>query len=454
MTAYKSINPFTGELLKDFSVHTEEELFQKVIGADAAYQCWKGIELTERIEFITEVQSKLRLQKEALAKLITIEVGKPINESRVEVEKCISLCDYYTTNAKGFLQPKKIRTSEAEAEIYYQPLGVILAIMPWNFPFWQVFRFAIPNLLVGNTCLLKHAPNVPQCTLAIEKLFTHSKYDLFVNLFVTNEQVTNLMQNDIVQGVTLTGSNKAGEAIGENAGRQIKKMVLELGGNDAFVVLEDADLDVASDKLLVSRFLNTGQSCIGSKRLIIASKVKDEFLNLFIDKIKKKLNHGDPLSDNVNVGVIARKDLKDNLSEQVKFLLNTGGELLFELQNDVSSNSFPIKIVDTTNNSINDRDIELFGPVLQTIVFENEQEVVTFVNETSFGLGCSIWSNDTNKVKQMSLLIDAGNVFINEMVFSSPYFPFGGVKKSGVGRELAKEGLIEFTNVKTVYLNK
>lgn len=454
MTAYKSINPFTGELLKDFSLHTENEVSEKVKSSKKAFSGWRSVELDERIRYIKEVQTKLTSKKEEFAKLITIEMGKPINESRVEIDKCISLCDYYMTNVKGFLITRTIVSSEAEVEIHHQPLGTILAIMPWNFPFWQVFRFAIPNLLVGNVCLQKHAPNVPQCALAIERLFLHAKYDLFVNLFVSNQQVEKLIKNDVVQGITLTGSNRAGEAVGKNAGEQIKKVVLELGGNDAFVVLEDADLDRASDKLLASRLLNTGQSCIGSKRLIIASQIKDEFLGLFIKKLKNYVKLGDPILEEVNIGVIARKDLKSNLLKQVDAFKNKGGEVLFVYENNTSSNSFPVILLNTTKISTNDRNIELFGPVLQVITFENEEEVTTFVNETSFGLGCSIWTMNSKKAKKISLLIDTGSVFINEMVFSSPYFPFGGVKKSGVGRELGKEGMLEFTNMKTVYTKK
>ena len=452
MIAYKSINPFTGELLKDFLNHSEQEVNTRLDNVTLGYNKWRIESLETRINFIKSIKDKLLLQKDFLARTITLEVGKPIRESKAEIEKCASLCDYYINSAEGFLEPQKQITIDGEAEVCYHALGGIIGIMPWNFPFWQVFRFVIPNLIVGNVCVLKHAPNVPQCALALEELF-YSDYNVFTNLYVSNDNVAEIKKKDIIQGVTLTGSSEAGKKVGRIAGENIKKVVLELGGNDAFVVMEDADLDKASDKLIKSRFLNTGQSCIGAKRLIISHKIKTKFLTLLKNKLDVTLKSGDPFDESVTIGVMAREDLKLKLIEQVQGLIAFGATVLYDKVLSDSPNSFPLMLLETTSLSKENRDIELFGPVLQIIEYTDTEKAFMLVNQTDYGLGCSIWTEDIKKAKKISLLIDTGSVFINEMVFSSPSLPFGGVKKSGVGRELGKEGLIEFTNLKSIYWN-
>ena len=397
---------------------------------------------------------QLHARRDQYAILITQEMGKPMREARAEVEKCTSVCDYYAQHGEEFMRAEPVVTEAGNSYVAYHPLGVVLAVMPWNFPFWQAFRAAAPALMAGNALLLKHAPNVPQCALAIEAIFRDCGLPdgVFTNLMIEVEQVAEAIASPHVHAVTLTGSEAAGRKVAACAGQHLKKCVLELGGSDPFIVLHDADMELTVDMAIASRFMNCGQSCIAAKRFIVVPQIADEFLRELKARVDA-LKVGDPMDDATQIGPMARLDLRDTLHMQVSDSIAQGAVAVTGC-NPVEREGFFYQpsILDRVTADTRAWHEELFGPVAIIIRAASEADALRIANETRFGLGSSIWSRDTARAEQLAAHIQAGSTFINGMVKSDPRLPFGGVKASGYGRELSRLGMHEFVNAKTVWI--
>ncbi|UZD22400.1 NAD-dependent succinate-semialdehyde dehydrogenase [Algoriphagus halophytocola] len=455
MTLLKSINPYTQETLAEFPHLSNDEIEQKLDAGTLAFSLWKKNDFAERSKLMNRAAQVLREQKEKYAKIISQEMGKVIKESQAEIEKCAWVCEYYAENAEEFLAPEPINLADGKkAKILHQPLGIILAVMPWNFPFWQVFRFAAPTLMAGNVGMLKHASNVPQCALAIEEVFTKAGFPegVFQSLLINSEAATELISDQRIKAVTLTGSEKAGSAVAASAGKHIKKSLLELGGSDPFIVLQDADVQAAAETAVKARMLNFGQSCIAAKRFIIAEEIYDQFATFFMAELEK-LTPGDPLDKSADFACMARPDLAEELYAQVKKSVDLGAKILFggEKPEQDRAHFQPTVLAEIPTSSPAYSE-ELFGPVATFFKVKSEQEAIALANDSEFGLGASIWTKDLEKAELLAGQIESGGVFINAMVSSNPLLPFGGVKKSGYGRELSRLGILEFINSKTVYL--
>ncbi|GAB3657076.1 NAD-dependent succinate-semialdehyde dehydrogenase [Echinicola sediminis] len=451
----KSINPYTGELLKELPDHSEQQVAEAIQNAQTAYQNWRHVPIGKRSQLMKNAGQVLRNNRDRYAEIISLEMGKVISESKSEVEKCAWVCDYYAENAEEFLSDAPINLPDGKkAKVVYNPLGVILAVMPWNFPFWQVFRFAAPNLTAGNVGLLKHASNVPQCSLAIEEVFTEAGFPkgVFQSLLIGAKQVAKIIEHPYVKAATLTGSEKAGQHIAAQAGGQIKKTVLELGGSDPFIVLQDADVQKAAEIAAKGRMINFGQSCIAAKRFIIEEAVYDEFITAFKAHIEA-YQQGEPLDENAGYACMARPDLAQELYKQVETSIKMGAEVILEgIKPEQDRAFFKPMILGKLTPEMPAYKEELFGPVASVFKVKNELEAIAVANDSEFGLGSALWTQDMKKAENLSREIESGAVFINSMVASHPHLPFGGVKKSGYGRELAEIGIKEFMNVKTVYL--
>jgi succinate-semialdehyde dehydrogenase/glutarate-semialdehyde dehydrogenase len=385
---------------------------------------------------------------------MTLEMGKPIAEARAEIEKSAWGCEYYAAEGPGFLEDEVIATDAGRSLVTYPPLGTVLAVMPWNFPFWQVFRFAAPALVAGNTGLLKHASNVPQCAQAIESVFEEAGFPggVFRSLMITSSRVAAVIEDVRVHAVTLTGSEPAGRQVAATAGSQVKKSVLELGGSDPFIVLEDADLDLAVEQAVVSRFLNTGQSCIAAKRFIVVDAIADEFVTRFRTAVEA-IRMGDPLDETNTLGPMARIDLRDELHEQLVDSLSQGAVAVTGCNPEAGSGAFyQPSIIDHVKPGMRAYREELFGPVATVIRATDEAEAVHIANDTDFGLGGSVWTRDTERGERIARQLQCGCAFVNGMVKSDPRLPFGGVKNSGYGRELSRLGIHEFVNAKTIWI--
>lgn len=449
-----SSNPYNGEILKQYPINTDIEIIEIIDATQNAYLNFRNTTFEDRAELFINCSENLRIQKLDLAKLITSEMGKPIEESIAEIEKCAQVCEYYADNAQGFLEDETIDSDASNSFISYEPLGVILAIMPWNFPFWQVFRFAAPTLMAGNAAILKHASNVPQCAKAIEDIFISSGFpsNVFSNIFCHSSQVEQIIANKNIKAITITGSEKAGASVAKFAGQNIKKTVLELGGNDAFIVLADADIDLATNIAVKSRLSNAGQSCIASKRFIIEAAVLDEFTNTLISKIKL-IKSGNPIENTTQIGPLARPDLAKEVHLQVNNCIKNGAKLLYGTNEYIEDTAFynPV-VLGEVNASILAYHEEIFGPVFSIISVENEQEAIKIANDSTYGLGGSIWTKNTEKGIKLAKKIESGAVFINGLVKSDPRLPFGGIKNSGYGRELSLLGIMEFVNAKTIWV--
>lgn len=449
-----SLNPYTGEVLKEFREYSPDVIREKLHLAEKVFQDWKDRTFGERKLLFLRVAALLREKKADLGRLITLEMGKPLRESIAEVEKCAVACEFFAEHAQNFLKEELIKSDASESFVTYEPLGSILAIMPWNFPFWQVFRFAAPALMAGNTGILKHASNVPQCALAIEEIFLQAGFPqgVFQTFLVGNEKVDMLIESPVVRAVTLTGSEGAGMHVASVSGKQIKKTVLELGGSDAFIVLADADIDYAAEMAVKARMINSGQSCIAAKRFIVAESILEEFL-AEMKKRTEALIAGDPMQDKTDIGPLARKDLCENLLNQVNAsvekgaVILTGGKISPEHEN-----IFLPSILTHVQPGMPAYEEELFGPVAAVITARDEEDAVRIANDSRFGLGASIWTKDIDKARLLAGQIEAGSVFINGMVKSDPALPFGGIKMSGYGRELSGLGIREFMNVKTIWV--
>jgi len=391
---------------------------------------------------------------EEYARLIAAEMGKPLREGRAEVEKCALACDYYAVHAEHFMQTELVQTDAGKSYVCYDPIGVLLGVMPWNFPFFQVIRFSAPALMAGNACVLKHASSVPQCALALEKLFRDAGFPahLFTTLIIEAADVAEAIANRHVRAVTLTGSEAAGREIASHAGQHLKKCVLELGGSDAFVILKDADLELAATFAVRSRFQNCGQSCIAAKRIITVAEIADEFVSLFTRKAAD-LKMGDPFSEATQLGPMARFNLREALHQQVTDSIAQGARAVLGCEPGRGEGAFyPASVLDYVTAKTRAYHEELFGPVAAIIRAENEEEAIRIANDTRYGLGSSIWTRDTGHAEKLARQIQAGCCFINGMVRSDPRLPFGGIKASGFGRELSYHGIREFVNIKTVWV--
>ncbi|WP_200979354.1 NAD-dependent succinate-semialdehyde dehydrogenase [Echinicola sp. 20G] len=451
----KSINPYTGKLLKEFQEHTDQEVEEAIQHGQQAYLKWRNIPLSDRCELMKKAGMVLRNNQDKYAKIISLEMGKVITESKAEVEKCAWVCEYYAEKAEEFLSDEPIDLpDQKKAKVVYNPLGVILAVMPWNFPFWQVFRFAAPNLTAGNTGLLKHASNVPQCALAIEEVFTEAGFpkSVFQTLLIGSDKVEKIIDHPHVKAVTLTGSEKAGQKIASQAGKHIKKTVLELGGSDPFIVLKDADIEEAAKVAAKGRMINFGQSCIAAKRFIIEEPVYDAFIEAFKSHIAS-YSQGDPLDENAGYACMARPDLAEELYKQVKSSIEKGAEVILEgMKPETGKAFFKPYILGNLTPEMPAYKEELFGPVASVFKVKDENEAISLANDSDFGLGSALWTKDPEKADRLSRQIESGAVFINSIVASNPHLPFGGIKNSGYGRELAENGIKEFMNIKTVYI--
>jgi succinate-semialdehyde dehydrogenase/glutarate-semialdehyde dehydrogenase len=453
--AIASINPATGETLREFSPLTEKEIEARLTAAERAFQSYRGISSAERAAILFAAADLLEEEVEPLARIITLEMGKPIGAARDEVRKCTTACRYYAENGAHFLEEKVIQTSAACSSIRWQPLGAVLAIMPWNFPFWQVFRFAAPALMAGNVGLLKHASNVPQCGLAIEDLWSRAGAPpgVFQSLLIETTQVEALIEDRRVSAVTLTGSDRAGSEVAAIAGRAIKKCVLELGGSDPFIVMPSADLESALATAVKARTQNSGQSCIAGKRFLIADLIYDEFVSQFREKMRA-LRVGDPLDEATEIGPLATSSIRAGVHEQVRKSLAAGAKLLEGGEPlEGKGNYYPPTVLSEIPREAPAYREEVFGPVASLFKVRDAAAAIELANESEFGLGASVWTNDVNERKLFTDELECGMVFVNALVASDPHLPFGGVKRSGYGRELSSLGIREFMNAKTVVHN-
>jgi len=449
----KSINPFTNGVIKEFE-EISDEMAEKVLTESAeAFEKWKKTSIEYRGSLMEKAAALLRSNIDEYAGSITLEMGKPLKESMAEVDKCALVCAYYAKNAKRFLSPEPAETDADISYVTFEPLGTILGIMPWNFPFWQVFRFAVPTLMAGNTVLLKHASNVQICARNIENLFTMAGFppSVFRNLVTGSGRMGGIIKHDCIKAVSLTGSESAGRKVAEVAGSVLKKCLLELGGSNAFVVLEDANIPKAVEIGLKARFQNAGQSCIAAKRFILNRKISVEFLDLFLNGIRQ-LKTGNPMEEDTDIGPLAGIGQAVRVEEQVAISVAMGARVI---EGGTRSNAFyqPTVVADVTPG-MPLFDEEVFGPVAPVSIVDNTKEAITLAGRTNFGLGVSLFTDDLNKAYDLAREFHDGAVFINGMVKSDPRLPFGGTRRSGFGRELAIQGIREFVNIKTVWAKK
>ena len=453
--AITSTNPATGEKLKEFPAFDENEIEKRLKRAERAFAHHRREPFAKRAQLLMAAGSLLEQEKEKFARTITLEMGKLLRAAMDEIMKCARVCRFYAENAERFLEDEPAQTNAARSYVRYEPLGPVLAIMPWNFPFWQVFRFAAPALMAGNVGLLKHAANVPQCALAIEEIFCRAGFDdgVFQTLLIEAGQAEKVIVDQRVKAVTLTGSERAGSAVASTAAREIKKSVLELGGSDAFIVMPSADFESAVSTAVLARTINSGQSCIAAKRFLIADKIYDQFLQQFVERMRG-LKIGDPLDETTEIGPLATEQILLGVHEQVQKSIAAGAKLLTG-GNRIHGRGYfyePTVLVDVPNDSPAYRE-EVFGPVASIFRVRNADDAVEIANGTSFGLGASAWTNDRAEQELFASELEAGMVFINAMVASDPRLPFGGVKRSGFGRELGAAGIREFMNTKTVWIS-
>ncbi|HEU4785594.1 MAG TPA: NAD-dependent succinate-semialdehyde dehydrogenase [Ktedonobacterales bacterium] len=450
----ESINPATGEVIETFEPFTAQQIDETLARARKTYLHWRATSFAERSALMRRVAATLRARKPDLARIATLEMGKTIAESEAEVEKCAWNCDYYAENAETFLAPERVATNAAESAVEFAPIGVVLAIMPWNFPYWQVIRFAAPAIMAGNTAVLKHASNVSRCALEIERIFREADAPdgLFSTILVPGAEVEQIIADPRIAAVTLTGSAPAGMQVAGAAGRAIKKSVLELGGSDAFIVLADADLDAAAAMAVRSRFQNAGQSCIAAKRFIVEEPVADVFAQKFAEEASK-LRVGDPLDGQTQMGPMARADLRDALVDQVERSVAMGAQVILGGKADEGAGAFyPPTIVTGITTEMPLFREETFGPVAAVIRARDAEHAVELANDSEFGLGGNLWTSDIERGRQLARRLESGAVFINGMTASDPRLPFGGVKQSGYGRELSSFGIREFVNIQTVWI--
>ena len=450
----ESINPANGQKIETYQEMSPAAVAGTVEAVHGAWLSWRDVRFAKRAPLMRRAASILRERKDDLARLMASEMGKPLKQGVAEAEKCAWVCDYYADNAEPQLADQVIETDASKSYVAFQPIGVVLAVMPWNFPLWQVYRFAAPALMAGNAGVLKHASNVTGCALMIERIFHDAGFpeNAFRTLVIGSKQVEAVIRHPLVRAVTLTGSTPAGRAVASQAGSVLKKTVLELGGSDAYVVLEDADIEHAVKTCVDSRLINTGQSCIAAKRFIVVQSVIDEFTEKFVARMQSK-RVGDPFADGTDVGPMARVDLRDDLHKQVMESVKKGAKLLLGGEVPAGPGAYyPPSVLADVTPGMPAYDEELFGPVASIIRAADEDDAIRIANDSVFGLGSAVFSRDMARAERVALRLDAGSAFVNAPVASDPRLPFGGVKESGYGRELGSFGIKEFVNVKTVYL--
>ncbi len=455
MKNFKSINPFTEEVIGNYDFISNENLNIALGNAAEHFGFWRKTTFADRAKCVLKLSELLKDNADELALIASTEMGKLKTEAKAEVLKSVRLCEYYATRSADILQ-SKLSQSETGAmvEIKYEPLGVVLGIFPWNFPYWQVLRSAIPIIMSGNCILIKPAPNVPQSSLALQNLLNQCGFGngVIQTIFASETQIENLINDSRIAATTLTGSEKAGSAVASLSGKNIKKSVLELGGSDPFIVMPDADIDFAVSNAMMARFQNNGQSCVSAKRFIVHQNVADEFLTKLTQSIEK-LIIGNPTEEHVSIGPLARKDLQELLQNQVNDSVAAGASILYKNKNIPDTGFFyPPTILGNIPKAARAYTEELFGPVISFYTFTETDEAIALANATSYGLGASIWSKDIMQAKQIANNIESGMIYINQIVKSDARFPFGGIKKSGFGRELGEFGLREFCNVKTIWV--
>jgi succinate-semialdehyde dehydrogenase/glutarate-semialdehyde dehydrogenase len=446
---FKSIHPFDQSLVGEFPLMSSAVVQKKLDTASRAFRDWKKTSFAQRSDLMLKVAALIRNNKEEYARTITLEMGKLLSEARAEVEKSATACEYFAQHAATFLNDQPIATEAKQSFVAFQPIGAVLAIMPWNFPFWQVFRFAAPAIMAGNVGILKHAPNVTKCSLIIEKIFQEAGFPegVFQSLVIDVDLVEGIISSDIVQGVALTGSEAAGASVASLASRNIKRSVLELGGSDAFIVFPDADLERTVKVALQSRMQNVGQSCIAAKRFIVLQDVKEEFTSRFVESINS-LVQGDPFDDKTTMGPLARLDLAEKLESQLKKSIDLGARLLTGGKR--SGCNFQASLLDNVTPGMPAFEEETFGPLAAVITVKDESEAIALANQTRYGLGATVWTKDLERAERVARALDSGSVLVNALMRSDVRLPFGGVKKSGYGRELSEFGIKEFVNVKTI----
>jgi len=448
----ESVNPYSGETIKTYVEFTQQKVDLVLEVAESTYQRWRESSFTQRGEPMHRAGKILREGKEEYARLIASEMGKPLAQGRTEADKCAWVCDYYADHAAAFLSTEYVETHPTRSRVEFQPLGVILGVMPWNFPFWQVFRFAVPAMMAGNTVVLKHASNVPGCAVAIEKLMRDAGFPkgLFQTLLIGSESVDRVIENRIIQAVTVTGSTPAGKAIAAKAGLELKKAVLELGGSDPYLILDGFGLERTAEDCTAARLVNGGQSCVAAKRFIVLESLRDRFEALMVEQMKS-YRMGNPLEDGVQVGPQARYDLRDQLHDQVQCSVSLGARVLLGGKvPELPGAFYPPTVLTGVTKGMPAYGEEMFGPVASVISVRDEEQAIRVANDTVFGLGAAVYTSDEAQAERVASRIEAGCCFINGFVRSDPRVPFGGIKQSGYGRELSEYGIREFVNVKTI----
>jgi succinate-semialdehyde dehydrogenase/glutarate-semialdehyde dehydrogenase len=454
MSIIASTNPATNQIIKEYTLNTDTEVKKKILLAHNTFLSWQTTSFDHRATLMRNAASILDKNKIRYAETMTIEMGKTYLSAIAEVEKCAWVCNYYAANSEIFLRDEEVDTDASKSLIVYKPLGIVLAIMPWNYPFWQVFRFAAPALMAGNIGILKHASNVPGCAICIQEVFEEAGFPkhAFTSILIKSDQVEKVIKNDLIKACTLTGSGPAGQAVATASGGNIKKTVLELGGNDPYIVLEDADIELAAEQCAMSRLLNAGQSCIGAKRFIVVEEIYEEFLAIF----KKKMENaqmGDPMQA-VDLGPMARVDLRNEVHNQVLESVEKGAELILggHIPNHEGA-YYPPTILVNVKPGMPAYEDEIFGPVASVIKVKNQIEAIKVANDSKFGLGACVFTQDLVKGEDIAKNhLQAGCCFVNAFVKSDPRLPFGGIKESGYGRELSHFGIKEFVNIKTVWV--
>lgn len=448
---FKSINPYNGQEVGTYTSQSESEVTSMLEKAGEVFDSWRNVPIAQRALLMVKAGNILRENVEEYAKMITLEMGKPIKESRAEVNKCAWVCDYYAENTADFLTDEIIKTDGRKSLVKHDPIGCVLAIMPWNFPFWQVFRFAAPTLMAGNTGILKHSSNVFGCAKQIEEVFSKAGFPdgVFQNLIIHHDQTERIISHSAIKAITLTGSERAGTAVGQLAGKYLKKSLLELGGSNAFIVWEDADIDQAVKTAVTARMMNCGQSCIAAKRFILMEGIYDEFVSKFAEAITQ-LKSADPMEDDAEIGTMARKDLAEELQNQVQKSIDLGAKLILGGKQDNCYHE--PTILGEVKPGMPAFDEETFGPLAAMVKAKDIADAFRLSELSAYGLGVTVCTTDIEKALSMSDQVSDGAYFINELVKSDPRLPFGGTKKSGYGRELAKDGMMEFINRKTIYI--
>lgn len=452
--AITAVNPTTGQTIGSYDLHDDAFVDATLTAAVAAQREWRRQPVAERVKLLTRIAATLRAGKSRYAEMVVREMGKPIVEAEGEIEKCAYNCDFYAEHAAAYLADEAVPSNATESVVAFEPLGIVLAIMPWNYPFWQYFRFAAPALAAGNGAILKHAANVTECALAAQEIMEQAgaPKGLTATLLIDTSKVAGLIADDRIAAVTLTGSTEVGAIVASQAGKALKKQVLELGGSDPFIVLADADLEKAAETAVKARYVNVGQSCVNAKRFIVEEAIADRFVELFVAKAAS-LKIGDPMERDVNIGPMARANLRDALHRQVERTINEGAELKLGGQPiDGPGFYYPPTVLDYVEPGMVAFREETFGPVAAIIRARDADHAVALANDTEFGLGAAIWTADETRGRALAREIEAGAVFLNGMTASDPRYPFGGIKRSGYGRELGVYGIREFVNIKTIWV--